>query len=352
MARQSRENAAVRSFILKNVSQFPRAIASVTAELFGLSRASINGYLNRLIDQGLLLGAGTTKARSYSLARLVDISATIPISVGVSDDAAWQFRIAPALRDVRKNIVDLCHYGFTEMLNNAIEHSGSATAMISVRQTAVGIEMMVADEGVGIFDKIRLTFGLSDARSALLELSKGKLTSDPRRHAGEGIFFTSRMFDRFSIHSSNLVYVRRRVDDADWLIEVEDEDHYQGTAVTMSITLDAQWTTQEVFETYQGDSVRFRKTHVPLLLGKQPGEQLVSRSQAKRILARFEEFSEVLLDFQGVEEIGQPFADEIFRVFAANHPAITVRCVNASPLVEQMIAYVRKGEDYSEPRLL
>jgi hypothetical protein len=44
------------------------------------------------------------------------------------------------------------------------------------------------DHGVGIFEKIMKHFNLADAREALLELSKGKLTSDPRNHSGEGIF--------------------------------------------------------------------------------------------------------------------------------------------------------------------
>ena len=38
-----------------------------------------------------------------------------------------------------------------------------------------------------------------DKRQALFELSKGKFTTDPSRHSGEGVFFTSRMFDDFEI---------------------------------------------------------------------------------------------------------------------------------------------------------
>jgi hypothetical protein len=46
------------------------------------------------------------------------------------------------------------------------------------------------------------------------------------------------------------------------------------------------------------------------------GESLMSRSQARRLMNRFDRFSEVVLDFTGVNFIGQGFADEIFRVFA------------------------------------
>jgi hypothetical protein len=204
------------------------------------------------------------------------------------------------------------------------------------------ITMRVIDQGVGIFQKIQNDFNLPDPRSALLELSKGKLTSDAKRHTGEGIFFTSRMFESFTLQSAGLAYIRERIDDTDWLIDVDDEDPGIGTAVTMVISTNADWTTSQIFRQYAGDTIRFRKTHVPIKLGRYPGEQLVSRSQAKRILARFEQFSEVLLDFDGVEDIGQPFADEIFRVFQTAHPEITLTAVRASNDVRQMIDYVTR----------
>lgn len=61
------------------------------------------------------------------------------------------------------------------------------------------------------------------------------------------------------------------------------------------------------------------------------------RSQAKRLLARFDRFKEVVLDFAGLHTIGQALADEVFRVFANLHPDIRVTYVNAVPDVEKMI---------------
>ena len=65
-------------------------------------------------------------------------------------------------------------------------------------------------------------------------------------------------------------------------------------------------------------------------------EQLISRSQAKRLIARFERFKSVILDFKGVNEIGQAFSDELFRVYRLAHPAIEIAPVNMTPQVEQM----------------
>ena len=338
-ARRSRQNPRVREFILRSVVKFPNSIAREAAEQFGLSRTAVNRYLRRLIKEGLLSATGKTNARRYELRDLVEIAFRLEgITVSSSEDTVWRFRVLPHIRDLPKNVVDICQYGFTEILNNVIDHSVSDDAVISFRQNYCEINILIRDSGVGIFEKIQKDFNLPDPRSALLELSKGKLTSDKARHTGEGIFFTSRMFDAFQIASGNLLYTRSRTDGDEWLVETDDIfDGRPGTVVRMNIATDAGWTTKEIFAQYEGDDLRFRKTLIPITLGNYPGEQLVSRSQAKRILTRFEEFSEILLDFHGVEQIGQAFADEIFRVFRNQHPDITIISARAEPDVQKMI---------------
>jgi hypothetical protein len=52
------------------------------------------------------------------------------------------------------------------------------------------------------------------------------------------------------------------------------------------------------------------------------GTEFVSRSQAKRLVNGLEKFREVVLDFKGVDLVGQGFADEVFRVWAREHPDV------------------------------
>ena len=82
----------------------------------------------------------------------------------------------------------------------------------------------------------------------------------------------------------------------------------------------------------------------------QEGADLISRSQAKRVLSRFDHFQEVLLDFKGVNSIGQAFADEIFRVFKRSHPEVRVIAINISPDIARMIR--RATSSLSEPSTL
>jgi hypothetical protein len=305
--RKSRQNPAIREYILRNVEAHPSDIATLAAKQFGVSRQSINRYLNRLEEGGLLEGSGKTNARRYSLKPVIAIADRVEITPGLQENDVWTKFVEPHVKDIPQNVKDICYYGFSEMFNNAIDHSQAQYALISYEQTYTTVQMVVLDPGVGIFEKIQKDFNLPDQRTALLELAKGKLTSDQKRHSGEGIFFTSRMFDEFSLRSGNLYYRKQRRDDWGWLIETEDlVEHFQGTVVVMKISTDADWNTQQVFEkfTAKDDEISFIKTHVPIFLGKYGTEQLVSRSQAKRILSRFDRFQEVLLDFTGVPTIG------------------------------------------------
>ena len=73
------------------------------------------------------------------------------------------------------------------------------------------------------------------------------------------------------------------------------------------------------------------------------GGNLVSRSQAKRLLTRVERLTTVVLDFEGVEMIGQAFADEIFRVFKAAHPDVKIVPENANANIGKMIRHVESS---------
>ena len=79
----------------------------------------------------------------------------------------------------------------------------------------------------------------------------------------------------------------------------------------------------------------FDKTIVPVRLANT--SDLVSRSQARRILSGLELFREVILDFKDVEYIGQAFADEIFRVFKKMNPNTLITAQNANAETQYMI---------------
>lgn len=331
----------IQSFILNNVIEHPKDIGRFASEHFQVSRSAISKHLQSLQEQELLSSIGVTKNKEYKLVNFVDETYPMKITPGLQEGVEWRAKIAPLLNDVTKNVMDICHHGFTEMFNNVIDHSESDFAVIFININAVEIEIAIWDTGVGIFNKIQTEFNLEDPRHALLELSKGKLTTDDLNHSGEGIFFTSRMFDKFSIFSDSLYFARLNTKD-DWLIELEERDKIQGTRVTMHIRQDATQTDTEILNSYkrEQDEYGFTRTNVALQLLRYEGEELISRSQAKRLLSRVNRFKEVVLDFKGISKIGQAFADEIFRVYSREHPEIHIVPIGTTPEIDGMIARV------------
>ena len=340
----------IQQFIVENLDEHERDIARFAAEHFKISRAAIAKHLKALTAKGWIKGTGTTKARRYERLPIDGTKFDLPVSPSLEEDVVWREQIFPHMKTIPENVLTICNYGFTEMLNNVKDHSESNLATIVLILDAVSIRMIVRDMGIGVFQKIMRDFKLHDVRHALLELSKGKLTSDAKSHSGQGIFFTSRMFDKFILEANGFSYCRFNKED-EWLLDESEESEVEnGTAVTMVISRKSPRVASSVFEEYAAElsDYGFTKTHVPLVLARYEGEQLVSRSQAKRLLARVDQFKEVLLDFKDIKTIGQAFADEVFRVFAREHPNIQIVAIYANPEVQMMIERA-KNEDIKQP---
>lgn len=327
----------IREFILRNVTKHPGDISAITANRFDITRQAAHWHVASLVKKGLLKAEGATRSRRYSLQPTVDFATTLAVQ-NLAEDKVWREHVAPLLEDLPANVFKICNYGFTEMVNNVIDHSEGTELAIAVVRTPVSIDIKVADNGIGIFNKLQKELALDDPLHSLLELSKGKLTTDPKRHSGEGIFFTSRMFDVFVIHSGNLVFAH--LEDNDFLLEIE-APYMKGTDIKMRIDPASGRNVQDVFNAFTvAGEFGFDKTIVPVFLSAYGEENLVSRSQAKRLLARFEVFKEIVLDFSKVDSIGQAFADEVFRVFVEAHPDISLSPIRASDQIKNMIKHV------------
>ncbi|CAN7617441.1 DUF4325 domain-containing protein [Caballeronia sp. dw_19] len=343
----------VRSFILANIESHNGDIAALAAEKFAISRQAVNKHLLKLREQGTITKEGSARAPIYKLAPLFAKRFNYQLATELQEDVIWRTDIRETIKPLPDNVLNIWHHGFTEMLNNAIDHSGGSSVYVTINKTAVSTEVMISDDGVGIFKKIQSEFDLLDERHAIFELAKGKLTTDPRNHSGEGIFFTSRMFDKFEILSGGLYFAHERGKPQDWLLERSKAQ--SGTTVFMELNNHTARTTKKIFDEYsEGDDYAFDKTVVPVDLAKYEVDELISRSQAKRLLARVELFKRVVFDFKNVDQIGQAFADQIFRVFANAHPEISLMPINMSQEVREMISraqakHIGDGRQHTPP---
>jgi hypothetical protein len=179
---------------------------------------------------------------------------------------------------------------------------------------------------------------LESILEAVQDLLKGKQTTEPASHSGEGIFFTSRVGDILIIESSKKKIL------FDNLIEdvfLKDSDKKgKGTRVRFSVSLDSKNKIEEIFREYTDDSFTFSKTEVTIKLYNRDAIY-VSRSQARRLLSGLERFRTIILDFRGIDAIGQGFADEIFRVWSEKNAGKDIVVKNADENVEFMIKRAR-----------
>lgn len=314
-------------------------VAARVAASLEISRQTASSRLRQLKVDGFIASTGTGRGTTYKLVEFISSVKTYNRE-GLDEDHVWREQCLPVVKDLNDNVKGIWHHGITEMVNNAIDHSGSDKIEVWIRRTLLETACTVEDKGEGIFKKIQNALDLYDIREAILELAKGKLTTDPANHSGEGIFFSSKMFDRFVIDSDELCFVHLGNDKPDVLFGTDDGT--KGTKVIMRLDNESTRTSKEIFDKFSApEEFSFAKTLVPVRLAQYEGETLVSRSQAKRLTRRFERFQTVMLDFEGVETIGQAFADEVFRVFANAHPDLKMVPIHMSVAVRAMVKRVK-----------
>ncbi|MBU0571139.1 MAG: DUF4325 domain-containing protein [Candidatus Omnitrophica bacterium] len=317
----------------------------------GFSRAYVHRLFSRLIDEGeiVLIGKANTAhyvpankeiiARELSRvckAHLLKIRSNDLREDGVLDEITKKTGI---FTDIKDNVAGIVKYAFLEMVNNAIEHSRSETIDIYVEKTQDKIKFRVNDNGVGIFNNIMEKRGFADYDEAINRLLKGKETTDPKGHSGEGIFFTSKAADTFVIRSARkkLLY--------DNLIEdifIRRGKYIRGTKIMFSVSLDSTRNVDDIFRKYTNESYDFGKTEVVIKL-YQGDAPYIARSQARRILTNLDKFKIVIMDFKDTDTVGQGFADEVFRVWQNAHKDIEITVKNANENVAFMINRAKSG---------
>lgn len=268
---------------------------------------------------------------------------------GLSEDRIYSGDIQSILKYDKKEAKQIWSYVFSEIMNNAIEHSKSQMIYCHVKKDYLYTEISITDDGIGIFENIKSVLSSMlkqhvDNQDALIELYKGKFTTNKESHSGEGIFFSSKLMDEFAVWSDNTVFHTGYYKE-DRLVQSHLIAYYTklkriGTMVVMKLSNQTNRTMKGVIDMYAPIDEGFSRTVIPVKDTCLCGEP-VARSHARRVLFRLEEFKHIDFDFSGVEFMGQGFADEVFRVFQNKYPDIELRAINANESVLGMIKHVR-----------
>lgn len=307
------------------------------ARALRVSPATAHRVLQALVVGGTLERTGKGRAARY---RLRTVRRRFPVK-GLDEHRAWETiatdvaRIRPLAPDAARSLA----YAASEILNNAADHSRGRTVEVTVEfERSDTTVATIHDDGIGVFRRVCEDFGFATPEDAIVQLEKGKLTSDPARHSGEGLFFSSKAVTRFRLESQGIAWV---VDNQVRDSGIAPSDVRRGTRVRLEMAAGHVPRLEDVFAAYTDpETLRFTRTRTTVKLAS-VGKVLVSRSEAKRVVARLMDFRHVTLDFSGVEMVGQGFCDEIFRVFARAHPEVATEPVGMNDAVAFMVARAR-----------
>lgn len=329
----------IRRYLLEKIDFGYVDVAKRTAEAYKISLTTVYRYLKELEAEHVIYKKDNRYCLAEDFHRYVLHREKNEIR---DEDLIYDKYIESAVCDLPNNVKRIWQYAFTEMMNNAIDHSEASEVIITLSKNYLNLKILLMDNGIGIFKKIKEYCHYDSLDDAVQELFKGKLTTDSQNHSGEGIFFTSRSLDSFAAISDGKIFSHdkyfesiRNLKDSTVL---KDWEKRKGTVIFMVLSNYSNKSLREVFDTFADVNGGFTKTHIPIknIYEVDP----VSRSQAKRLCNRFDDFQEVELDFKGIEEIGQGFAHEIFVVFQNRHKEIKLIPVNVTEAVQKMINHV------------
>ena len=341
----------ISNLIFKKLKTNKKVKVAEIVKATGFSRTYVNRFFKELKKDGKIALIGKANKAFYVLAlgknvflakksilsirrsfRNKNISEDLVLD-GIRQNSGIFFRMP-------KNISDIIDYAFTEMLNNAIEHSRSGKIEIKMERNGPDIQFEVRDWGVGIFINIMEKRGLKNELEAIQDLLKGKQTTVPEEHTGEGIFFTSRVADRLLISSSNKKLIFDNTVNDIFIGEIKE---IKGTKIIFEISSFSKRKLPDIFKKYTSGNFIFDKTEVTVKLFELSSQSYISRSQARRLLFGLEKFKKIILDFKKVDTLGQAFADEVFRVWHKKHPSIEIEYINAGEVAEFMIKRILSG---------
>lgn len=329
---------------------------------FGVSRQYANTLIGQLVDEGRLIKIGSTRSAFYVSPEYASTHTEIfpnQIEKYLENSQLEEHKVLdyienhfPLLLKLPENIRSILSYAFSEMLNNAIEHSGSERIYVKVTIINKKLTFIVDDFGVGVFRNIMQKKYLKSELEAVQDLLKGKTTTMPKAHSGEGIFFTSRASDIFILDSfGKQLTVNNDIKD---VFFQQSKKSKRGTRVVFTVRTDSLKHLRDIFGKYSNIDEdtglpAFDKTEVKIKLYTVGGVH-VSRSQARRVLSGLEKFKAITFDFLKVPMVGQAFADEVFRVFHNKHPDIKLRAINMNEAVKFMVDRV-EGNNPRTPDL-
>lgn len=273
--------SAVTQWITAAAQEHGQGLPEHVMARLGISRRSALALLNKLVAAQWLAREGKRCHWSFVPGSLRQVVQRYALA-GLQEDLPWQRDFAPHF-SLPPAVAHMAEYALSELLSNVIDHSGGTHVAVSMRTTALHLQLLVSDDGCGVFERIQQRFGIGDPTVAMLELSQDKLTSSPDRQGGHGLFFTSRLADVFDLHANHRAFQCRGWDRHSW--HPTKAVARDGTSIYIAINLDTPRTLDQLLRAHSrsGDGDGLESTCVPMQLTTAPQTGLESRAQVRRV---------------------------------------------------------------------
>ena len=332
----------IKLYLLRKIQEDDEFVVSKVADAFGISMTSVKRYIDSEINSNHICLDSNRNCKynlvfenfefNYNLQELTE-----------NDDEIIYEDVLPLINS-NNNALNIWSYVLSEILNNAIEHSFGKKVTANITKSCLFTRITIVDDGIGAFKSIldykyKNVNKKNDLREAVLELFKGKFTSSPDNHSGEGIFFSSKMLDKFALVSDVTIFKTGYEGDFELinshLLSYAMKFTKKGTVVVMELENETNRKAKDIFNEFSNIEDGIIKTRIPVFEACRERNP-IARSQARRIVERLEKFKEVVLDFDRCEIMAQGFSDELFRVFQNNNPEVKLIPINMNEEVKWM----------------
>ena len=138
-------------YILEQIDKDVPDLYKKIIETFSVSDTTIRRYIRKLEESSLISKNDKKKCR-YSL--IFNEQMCHLENCDLEEDTIYRNYVHPLVKDLPENIRHIWLYAFTEMMNNAIEHSNAKDIYIRVSYNALYTEIDILDNGIGIFNNI------------------------------------------------------------------------------------------------------------------------------------------------------------------------------------------------------
>ena len=151
MSFKEEKREKIKRYLLDKVDMNQRDLAKRTADTFEISLNTVYRYLRELEEQGII----EKKDGRYVFVENVK-TVCLKLSQGerLEEDNIYLKYIDKYVNSLSDNVQRIWQYSFTEMMNNAIEHSEAELVTIRVVQNYLNTAIFIVDNGIGIFRKI------------------------------------------------------------------------------------------------------------------------------------------------------------------------------------------------------